>query len=77
MQAAALAHVHEDWMQRLERAGYLEKMAELLTANAERFAEADPYVRAGLVTGWRVRVWTTVVGADAASPVGYQNPLVS
>ena len=44
---------------------------------AERFAEADPYVRAGLVTGWRVRAWTTVVGADAASPVGYQNSLVS
>ena len=37
---------------------------------AERFAEADPYVRAGLVTRWRVRAWTTVVGMDAASPVG-------
>lgn len=36
---------------------------------AERFAETDPYVRAGLVTGWRVRLWTTVVGADAATPV--------
>ena len=35
---------------------------------AERFAEADPYVRNGLVTGWRVRPWTTVVGKDAASP---------
>lgn len=32
----------------------------------ERFAAADPYVRAGLVTRWRVRPWTTVVGADAA-----------
>ncbi len=37
---------------------------------AERFAEADPYVRAGLVSAWRVRAWTTVVGANAASPVG-------
>jgi len=36
---------------------------------AERFAEADPYVRAGLVTGWRVRPWTTVVGDGAATPV--------
>ncbi len=36
---------------------------------AERFAEADPYVRAELVTGWRVRSWTTVVGDDAATPV--------
>lgn len=36
---------------------------------AERFAAADPYVINGLVTGWRVREWTTVVGDDAASPV--------
>ena len=33
---------------------------------AEAFAAADPYVRNGLVTAWRVREWTTVVGADAA-----------
>lgn len=33
---------------------------------ARAFAEADPYVRAGLVTSWRVRPWTTVVGTDAA-----------
>lgn len=36
---------------------------------AERFAAADPYVRHGLVTGWRVRRWTTVVGPQAATPV--------
>ena len=35
---------------------------------AERFAAADPYVLNGLVTRWRVRRWTTVVGADAAAP---------
>jgi hypothetical protein len=35
-------------------------------ATAEAFAVADPYVRNGLVTRWRVRAWTTVVGADAA-----------
>jgi uncharacterized protein len=35
-------------------------------AAAEAFAAADPYVRHGLVTEWRVRAWTTVVGADAA-----------
>jgi uncharacterized protein YciI len=39
-------------------------------AVAEKFAAADPYVRNGLVTKWRVRQWTTVVGADAATPVG-------
>jgi hypothetical protein len=31
---------------------------------AEDFAAADPYVRNGLVTSWRVRAWTVVVGAD-------------
>jgi uncharacterized protein YciI len=36
---------------------------------AEQFAEADPYVDAGLVTAWRVREWTTVVGVDAAHPL--------
>lgn len=36
---------------------------------AERFASADPYVKHGLVTRWRVRPWTTVVGDTAASPV--------
>jgi uncharacterized protein YciI len=29
---------------------------------AERFAEADPYVRNGLVTGWRVHEWAVVIG---------------
>ena len=37
---------------------------------AERFAEADPYVRAGLVSAWRVRAWTTVAGKGATTPVG-------
>jgi uncharacterized protein len=31
---------------------------------AEAFAEADPYVRNGLVTSWRVRPWTVVVGGE-------------
>jgi uncharacterized protein YciI len=35
-------------------------------AGAEAFARDDPYVQNGLVTGWRVREWTTVVGKDAA-----------
>ena len=38
-------------------------------AVAERFAESDPYVVNGLVTRWRVRPWTTVVGAMASRPV--------
>lgn len=32
---------------------------------ARAFAESDPYVVNGLVTSWRVREWTTVVGRDA------------
>lgn len=36
---------------------------------AEKFARVDPYVIEGLVTSWRVREWTTVVGDGAASPV--------
>jgi uncharacterized protein len=35
---------------------------------AEEFAAADPYVTGGLVTKWRVREWTTVVGTGAAAP---------
>lgn len=34
-------------------------------AAAEAFAAADPYVANGLITRWRVREWTTVVGPDA------------
>ncbi|ONF95037.1 YciI-like protein [Sphingomonas jeddahensis] len=36
---------------------------------AEAFARADPYVAQGLVTGWRVLRWHTVVGDTAATPV--------
>ncbi|MGO9850165.1 MAG: YciI-like protein [Steroidobacteraceae bacterium] len=36
---------------------------------ARAFAQADPYVRAGLVMRWSVRPWTTVVGAGAANPM--------
>ncbi len=36
---------------------------------AEKFAQADPYVKHGLVVAWRVRVWTTVVGDLATTPV--------
>ena len=37
-------------------------------AVVEDFARADPYVIEGLVTGWRVRPWTVVIGVDAAAP---------
>ena len=36
---------------------------------AERFVAGDPYVKHGLVTRWRVRPWTTVVGQTASSPI--------
>jgi uncharacterized protein len=38
-------------------------------AVAEAFAAGDPYVLQGLVTAWRVRPWTTVIGPQAAVPV--------
>ena len=43
-------------------------------AVAESFAAADPYVRNGLVTRWRVRPWTTVIGELAATPVRPEVP---
>ena len=30
---------------------------------AEAFAQVDPYVANGLVTGWTLRTWNTVIGA--------------
>lgn len=38
-------------------------------APVEAFATSDPYVTNGLVTRWRVRVWTTVVGETAYNPI--------
>lgn len=38
-------------------------------AAAETFAKADPYVVNGLITKWRVREWTTVVGDLAEHPL--------
>lgn len=38
-------------------------------AVAEKFVALDPYVQHGLVSRWRVRAWTTVVGKDATTPV--------
>lgn len=57
-------------------AGALEEPAEqaflLFRGTREtalRFAAADPYVKHGLVRGFRVRQWHTVVGAQAAAPL--------
>jgi len=56
-------------------AGALEESAEqaflLFRGTREaalRFAAADPYVKHGLVKGFRVRQWLTTVGAGAAQP---------
>lgn len=35
---------------------------------AEHFARTDPYVTNGVVTRWRVRAWTVVIGADYEGP---------
>lgn len=38
-------------------------------AAAEQFAKSDPYVVNGVVTKWRIREWTTVVGDRAEVPI--------
>lgn len=38
-------------------------------AVAEAFARGDPYVVNGVVTGWRIAEWVTVVGPDALTEV--------
>jgi uncharacterized protein YciI len=43
----------------------------------EAFARRDPYVVNGVVSSWRIREWTTVVGDLAQSPAypeGFQRP---
>ena len=37
-------------------------------AGAEAFARQDPYVRNGLITKWKVRPWTVVVGNEPPAP---------
>ena len=38
------------------------------SAVAEAFARQDPYVKNGLITNWRVRNWTVVVGNEPRVP---------
>lgn len=38
-------------------------------APLEAFVAADPYVKNGLVTSWRIRPWMTVAGKDAHHPI--------
>ena len=42
---------------------------------AEAFARTDPYVTEGLVTGWRVRPWNVVVGAEPPRSNSY-SPMI-
>src|SRR5260370_11274843 len=37
-------------------------------AAAEAFARQDPYIKNGLVTKWKVRNWTVVVGNEPRPP---------
>lgn len=38
-------------------------------AAAEDFARQDPYVTNGLITRWKVRPWTVVVGNEPKAPL--------
>ncbi|MGE5242744.1 MAG: YciI-like protein [Betaproteobacteria bacterium] len=57
---------------RLVLAGALKPSGALLVfdvpsaADVEAFAKADPYVLNGLVTAWRVKEWTVVIGGRPA-----------
>jgi len=57
---------------RLVMAGVLESPLQALlvfragsAAEVEAFVHADPYVREGLVTAWRIRPWQVAVGGEA------------
>ena len=57
----------------LVMAGALAEPAEALLifrvrdkSVVETFATNDPYVKSGLVKGWKVRPWNVVVGQDPA-----------
>ncbi len=42
-------------------------------STVEGFVAQDPYVQEGLVTGWWIRQWTVVVGADRFTSPGPQS----
>lgn len=44
-------------------------------AEVEAFVARDPYVANGVVTAWRIRPWTVVVGAALAA-LGHDRPPV-
>lgn len=37
-------------------------------ADVEAFVRDDPYANNGLVTNWRIRPWTVVIGTAASAP---------
>ena len=48
----------------LKPTGALLVFRSASASDVERFAAADPYVRHGLVTAWRVQEWTIVIGGE-------------
>ena len=46
-------------------------------AAAEAFARQDPYVKNGLITGWKVRPWTVVVGNEPRAAYTEKRPAES
>ena len=67
--AAIAIPAYQDYTVRAQVTEGLNLAAAAKTAVAESFAAADPYVVNGVVSKWRVREWTTVVGALAESPL--------
>jgi uncharacterized protein YciI len=52
------------WADPIDGAAFVFRVED--RAVVEAFVERDPYVRTGLVTAWRIREWTVVVGGDTA-----------
>ena len=59
-----LARLCEENLQANPRSGAVFVFRAESADAVEKFVTADPYVAAGLVTGWRVRPWNVVIGGE-------------
>ena len=50
------------WADPVDGAAFVFSVAD--RATVEAFVAADPYVANGLVSSWRIREWTVVVGGE-------------
>ena len=71
LQAVAEAHARGELLQGGALVDPADGAALLFATDdrsvVERFADNDPYVKAGLVKSWKVRKWNAVIGPDGVS----------